>query len=189
MNLPNAITLARLFCVPLVVWLILIDRMGVAFWVSLAAALSDAVDGIIAKRWRMVTVLGGYLDPIADKALLVCVYVALAHQGHLPVWLVILVVFRDALIIGGALLFMTLTQSLSMKPLMVSKLNTVMQLVLAVVAMASAAFGIDDTAVRPVLIVSVAATTLASGAAYVVGWTRLAAQMEASDAEAEDRTP
>ncbi len=186
MNLPNAITLARLFCVPLVVWLILVDRMAAAFWVSLAAALSDAVDGIIAKRWRMITRLGGYLDPLADKALLVCIYVALAHQGYLPVWLVIMVVFRDALIIGGALLFMTLTQTLDMKPLMVSKLNTVAQLVLAVVVLAATAFGIDDSAVRPVLIFCVAATTLASGAAYVVGWTRLAAEMEKQEGGAGD---
>ena len=185
LNLPNAITLSRLFCVPLVVWLILVDRMGAAFWVSLAAGLSDAVDGIIAKRYRMVTVLGGYLDPIADKALLVCVYVALAHQAHLPVWLVILVVFRDALIIGGALLFLTLTQALSMKPLMVSKVNTVMQLTLAVEVLASAAFGIDDSAVRPALIFGVAATTLVSGAAYVVNWTRLAAEMELTEAEGD----
>ncbi|MDP6926510.1 MAG: CDP-alcohol phosphatidyltransferase family protein, partial [Rhodospirillales bacterium] len=111
MNLPNSITLARLFCVPVVVWLILVDRMGAAFWVSFAAAISDAIDGIIAKRFRMETVLGGFLDPIADKALLVCVYIALGYEGYLPEWVVILVVFRDALIIGGALLFHTLTQS------------------------------------------------------------------------------
>ena len=187
MNLPNAITLARLFCVPLVVWLILVDRMAAAFWVSLGAALSDAVDGIIAKRWRMVTKIGGYLDPIADKALLVCVYVALANQGHLPVWLVILVVFRDALIIGGALLFITLTQTLDMKPLMVSKINTVTQLVLAVVVLGSLAFGFEDSGLRKVLIFCVAVTTLASGAAYVIGWTRLAAKMEDRDGDAEGR--
>lgn len=181
MNLPNTISISRLLCVPLVVWLILVDRMGAAFWVSLVAALSDAVDGIIAKRFHMVTVLGGFLDPIADKALLVCIYVALGHEGYLPVWLVILVVFRDALIIGGAILFHTLTQSLTMKPLMVSKLNTVAQLTLAVVVLAAAAFNIDDSSVRPLLIIAVGATTAASGAAYVFGWTRLATEMEQSD--------
>jgi cardiolipin synthase len=186
-NLPNSITLARLFCVPIVVWLILVDRMGAAFWVSLAAALSDAVDGIIAKRFRMVTVLGGFLDPIADKALLVCVYVALGHQGYLPVWLVIMVVFRDALIIGGAILFHTLTQSLTMKPLMISKLNTTAQLALAVVVLGSAAFGLNDLPVRQVLVYVVAATTFASGFAYVVGWTQLASQMEVSDGPPEGR--
>ena len=186
-NLPNSITLARLFCVPIVVWLILVDRMAAAFWVSLAAALSDAIDGIIAKRFRMVTVLGGFLDPIADKALLVCVYVALGHQDYLPVWLVIMVVFRDALIVGGALLFHTLTQSLTMKPLMISKLNTTAQLSLAVVVLGSAAFGLDDLAVRQVLVYVVAATTLASGLAYVVGWTRLASEMEVNDGPPEAR--
>ena len=188
MNLPNTITLARLFCVPIVVWLILVDRMGAAFWVSLAASLSDAIDGIIAKRFRMVTVLGGFLDPIADKALLVCVYVALGHEGYLPVWLVILVVFRDALIIGGAILFHTLTQSLTMNPLMISKVNTVAQLTLAVVVLASAAFGIDDSSLRSYLVYVVAATTLASGTAYVIGWTRLASEMESPE-DPPENTP
>ena len=181
MNLPNAITFARLFCVPVVVWLILVDRMSAAFWLALAAALSDAVDGIIAKRFNMETVLGAFLDPIADKALLVCIYVALGHEGYLPVWLVILVVFRDALIIGGAILFHTLTQSLTMKPLMISKINTVTQLCLAVIVLASAGFGLDDSSLRPALIYVAAITTLASGAAYVIAWTRLAAEMESPD--------
>jgi cardiolipin synthase (CMP-forming) len=186
LNLPNSITLVRLFCVPVVVWLILEDRMAAAFWVSLAASLSDAIDGIIAKRFHMETVLGGFLDPIADKALLVCVYVALGHEGYLPIWLVIMVVFRDALIIGGAILFHTLTQNLTMNPLMVSKINTVAQLILAVVVLASAAFGLNDLPLRQVLVYVVAATTFASGAAYVVGWTRLASEMEVPEDHTED---
>jgi cardiolipin synthase (CMP-forming) len=186
-NLPNAITFARLFCVPVVVWLILVDRMSAAFWLALAAALSDAVDGIIAKRFDMETVLGAFLDPIADKALLVCIYVALGHEGYLPVWLVILVVFRDVLIVGGAILFHTLTQSLTMKPLMVSKINTVTQLFLAVVVLAAAAFSLDDTALRPILIYVVAVTTLASGTAYVISWTRLADEMEHPDEHLEKK--
>jgi cardiolipin synthase len=113
--------------------------------------------------------------------------VALGHQGYLPVWLVIMVVFRDALIVGGALLFHTLTQSLTMKPLMISKLNTTAQLSLAVVVLGSAAFGLDDMAVRQILVYVVAATTLASGFAYVVGWTRRASEMEVTDGPPEAR--
>ena len=187
MNLPNSITLARLFCVPVVVWLILVDRMGAAFWVSFAAAISDAIDGIIAKRFRMETVLGGFLDPIADKALLVCVYIALGYEGYLPEWLVILVVFRDALIIGGALLFHTLTQSLSMKPLMISKINTTAQLLLAMLVLASEAFALNDSPGREIMVYIVAATTFASGFAYVVGWTRLASEIEKADGDLEEQ--
>ena len=104
MNLPNAISLARLFSAPLVVWLILSDQTKVAFWVFLIAAVSDGVDGFIAKRRGMETVLGGFLDPIADKVLLVGAYAALGSNGILALWLVILVIFRDLLIVGGGVI-------------------------------------------------------------------------------------
>ncbi|MEK9725339.1 MAG: CDP-alcohol phosphatidyltransferase family protein [Rhodospirillaceae bacterium] len=178
MNLPNVITLSRIFAVPVIIWLILGRRMEAAFWLALAAALSDAVDGIIAKQFDMRTTLGAFLDPIADKALLVSAYVALGHEGYLPTWLVILVVFRDALIIGGALLFHTLTNSLEMSPLPVSKANTFAQLVLAVTVVGSEAFGVDVGAALDVLIYATAATTFVSGASYVVGWTRRASELE-----------
>ena len=113
MNVPNTITLARLAAVPILVWLILVNDLQIAFWVFLAAALSDAIDGIIAKHFNAETVFGAYIDPIADKALLVGTYITLGHEGFLPIWLVILVVFRDIVIVGGALVFHTVTQSLS----------------------------------------------------------------------------
>ena len=188
MNLPNSITLIRLFCVPVIVWLIIVNQMEAAFWVSLAASVSDAVDGIIAKRLSMVTVLGGFLDPIADKAFLVCVFVALGHEGSLPVWLVILVVFRDLLIIGGAVLFQTLTQSLKMSPLIVSKINTAVQLLLVVVVLAAEAFSLNLNLTRYVLVYLAAATTLSSGIAYVIGWTRLASELEQSDSQTGRRS-
>ena len=178
MNLANAITLARICAVPVIIWMILDRRMEAAFWVAFAAAVSDAVDGIVAKHFDMRTVLGAFLDPIADKALLVSVFVALGHEGYLPTWLVILVVFRDALIVGGALLFHTLTQSLEMTPLMISKVNTFAQLVLAVTVVGSEAFGLQTGAAQEMMIYFVAVTTFASGATYVVGWTRRAGEME-----------
>mgnify|MGYP001588279825 FL=1 len=181
MNLPNAITLARLFVVPVIVVMILDGRMEAAFWLALCAAVSDAIDGIVAKQFNMETVLGAYLDPIADKALLVCAYIALGHEGYLPMWLVVAVVSRDVLIVGGALLFHTLTQSLEMTPLMVSKVNTAAQLILAVVVVGSEAFGIHSSGIRDMLVYVVGATTLVSGATYVIGWTRLAAEIEGSD--------
>ena len=101
MNLANLITLARLISVPVVVWAILADEMALAFAIFVAAGVSDAVDGFIAKHFHTESVFGSYLDPLADKALLMSVYIALGHEGYLPMWLVILVVFRDILIIGG----------------------------------------------------------------------------------------
>src|SRR4051794_20528860 len=111
MSLPNLITLARLLAVPLVVWLILDGEMGLAFAVFVFAGISDGIDGWIAKRWGQRTELGALLNPIADKTLLVALYVTLGVAGHLPNSLVILVVFRDLLIVGGFLLLQFMGQS------------------------------------------------------------------------------
>lgn len=185
MNLPNVISLGRLLAVPVAVWLVLSDQLLVAFWVFVAAGVSDAVDGFIAKRFDAETEFGRYLDPIADKVLLVSVYLALGNEGYLETWLVIMVVFRDALIVGGALLFQTLTQSLTMQPLMVSKVNTVTQIVLAAAVLgvhgyAIAGDGVAEDVVE-VLVYAVTVTTLLSGGAYVVTWSRRAAAMEKRD--------
>ena len=181
MSFANAISLARLFTSPLIVWLILTGEMTFAFWVFLAAGVSDAIDGFIAKRIEKATVLGAYLDALADKALLVGVYVALGVEGHLDLWLVILVVFRDILIVGGAILFRLLTRTLTMQPLMVSKVNTVTQIVLATVVLGRLGLDIAVDGVVMVLVYAVAATTLASGGAYLFDWTRRAARMESPE--------
>ena len=189
MNVPNFITLARLFSVPVVVWLILDGNMLVAFWVFLIAALSDAADGIIAKQFDMETVFGAFLDPIADKALLVGVFLTLGHVGNLPTWLVILVVFRDILIVGGALLFQTVTQSLTMQPLMISKVNTFLQLVLAIGVLWTQAYGIEDGIVLDLMGYIVAVTTLWSGVLYVATWSRRATVMESALGDQEPGNP
>ena len=178
MNLPNLITLGRLFSVPVILWLILDGIMLAAFWVFFVSALSDAVDGIIAKYFDAETVFGAFLDPIADKALLVSVFLMLGHQGYIEAWLVIMVVFRDLVIIGGALLFQTVTQSLTMQPLIISKVNTFVQLVFAVIVLWVEAYGIDGGAAIGVIGYIVAVTTLWSGSVYVITWSHRAAVME-----------
>ncbi|MDH5749324.1 MAG: CDP-alcohol phosphatidyltransferase family protein, partial [Rhodospirillales bacterium] len=143
MNLPNLISLGRILAVPLTVWLVITGQFMFAFWVFIAAGISDAIDGIIAKRFNAETVLGAFLDPLADKALLVSIYVTLGHEALIPMWLVILVVFRDLLILGGAILFHTITHTLTMDPLKISKINTLLQIVLAAAVLWQLAFGID----------------------------------------------
>jgi cardiolipin synthase len=169
--LPNLISLGRLLAVPLAVWLMLGDRFAAAFWLFIAAGVSDALDGFLARHFSKRTKLGGYLDPIADKTLLVSVYVTLGLRGHIADWLVILVVFRDLLIIGGAVIYHLLTQSLRMQPLFISKFNTVAQIVLAGVVLAQLGYGIADERLLSVMVHVVAATTFLSGAAYVVLWS------------------
>ena len=98
MSIPNLITLGRILLVPVVVWAITAGEMRVAFVLFLAAGISDAVDGFLAKRFGMATELGAYLDPLADKAMLVSIYVALGITDAVPRWLVILVVPRHVLV-------------------------------------------------------------------------------------------
>lgn len=179
MNLANLITLARLISVPVIVWAILAREMGLAFAIFVMAGLSDAVDGFVAKHFNSRSVFGSYLDPLADKALLMSVYVALGQAGYLPIWLVILVVFRDVLIIGGVLLLFTLgNRSFRVEPLLISKANTVVQIVLAAVVLGSEAFGMTGAWFVTALVWLVAATTVASGGSYIVQWNRRVPTME-----------
>lgn len=168
MNLPNLISLGRLLSVPVVVWLLLKEWYLPAFLVFVAAGVSDAIDGVLARRLNARSVLGSYLDPLADKALLVSVYVLLGVNELLPAWIVILVVFRDALLLGGTILWRLLVVArLEVAPLLISKVNTAAQIVLAGWVLAAEAFPLFNGGVTVALIVVVAATTLASGAAYL----------------------
>ena len=175
MSLPNIISLGRLLAVPVAVWLILDGRLGIAFWVFVAAGVSDAVDGFLAKRFNMQTELGKVLDPLADKALLVSVYISLGHMDYIPVWLVILVVFRDFVIVGGIILAHTLSLTMRMKPFIVSKINTVAQILLAAIVLASAGAVLDLQAVVMPMVYLVGVTTAISGAAYLIFWGRFVA--------------
>ena len=180
-SLPNLISLARLLCVPVTIWLIVTNNIQAAFWVFVAAGVSDAVDGFIAKRFNAETAVGRYIDPLADKALLVSVYVALGVRGALPDWLVILVVFRDVLIVGGAMLAALFTdEPVRTKPLLISKVNTLMQILVVVVVLAGLGFALDDRGTLPLLIYGAAATTVLSGAAYLVRWVRGTAGVSAA---------
>ena len=172
MNLPNIISVCRLLCVPVAIYLILNGLMLAAFCVFVAAGISDAVDGYLAKRLGQTSALGAYLDPIADKVLLVSVYLTLGQAGHLPSWLVILVVFRDLLIVGGVVLLHISNDSVRMRPLLVSKINTVTQIALAVLVLAELGIGFDIGIYHDLMIYLVAITTIASGGAYIVSWGR-----------------
>jgi cardiolipin synthase len=172
LSIPNLITLGRILLVPIVVWAIMSNAMLSAFVLFLAAGVSDAVDGFLAKRFNMTTELGAYLDPLADKALIVSIYVALGIDGKIPGWLVILVVSRDILIVGGVILSWLVGSPIKVKPLLVSKLNTVAQIVFACLVLGSLGFDIEAHALTLVVMVFVAALTLMSVAAYVAEWIR-----------------
>jgi cardiolipin synthase len=165
-TIPNIITFGRLCAVPLAVWLVLEDQIAHAFFLFVAAGVSDAIDGWLARRGRG-SALGALLDPVADKALLVTMYITLAAVHVLPDWLAILVVFRDVIIVGGVLVLTVLGQSVLIQPLLISKLNTALQLALIAAALLCAGFGLDAPWLLTALIWAVAASTLCSGTAYV----------------------
>jgi cardiolipin synthase (CMP-forming) len=172
LNIPNLITLGRILLVPVVVWAIASGAMWIAFVLFLAAGVSDAVDGYLAKRFQMTTELCAYLDPLADKALIVSIYLTLGINNLIPRWLVILVVSRDILIVGGIMLSWLVGKPLKIKPLVVSKLNTVAQIVFACVVLGSLGFGIPADTLMVVLMGLVATLTLLSVAAYLAEWVR-----------------
>lgn len=172
MNAPNILSLMRLFSVPVAVWFLLSERYDVTFWLFGAAAITDAIDGFLAKRFNMETQLGKVIDPLADKSLLVGAYVTLGFLGQLPDWLVIMVVFRDLIIVGGYMLLHLLDVAPGIRPLAISKINTTAQIVLVVAVLLELGFGLVQPGLREVLVWVAAATTLASGTAYVVEWAR-----------------
>jgi cardiolipin synthase len=170
LSLPNIITIGRILLVPLIVWLIVSDQALLAFIAFVIAGVSDGVDGFIAKRFSQTTELGAYLDPLADKLLLVSIYVSLGMQGALPAWLAILVVSRDVLIIGALMLSWLLDKPVEVVPLMVSKANTTVQIVLAAFVLGAHGFGIEAQDLINLLIVLVAVFTVLSAAAYMRVW-------------------
>jgi len=172
MSVPNLITIGRILLVPLTVWLIISGAYGFAFLAFVAAGVSDGVDGYIARRWDARTELGAYLDPVADKALLVSVYVALGLLKVLPAWLVILVVSRDVLIVGAIILSWVLGQPVAVRPVMLSKVNTAAQIFLVVALLGALAASVDLGYLLTGGSAAVALLTAASGARYLHDWVR-----------------
>ena len=143
-----------------------------AFILFLAAGVSDAIDGYLAKRFGMQSELGSYLDPLADKALIVSIYIALGVVEGLPRWFVILVVSRDIMIVSAVMLSWIAGKPVAIKPLTVSKTNTAAQIVLATLVLASLGLGFAGRLADRLGIAVVAVLTLLSIAAYVREWVR-----------------
>jgi cardiolipin synthase (CMP-forming) len=172
MTIPNLITIGRLIIVPLVIVMIMQGRWPAAFILFVVAGISDGVDGFIARRFDMRSEFGAYIDPIADKALLVSIYVTLAVVGVLPGWLAIVVVSRDLMIVAAILLSWVMNRPVKIRPILVSKLNTAAQLGFAALVLSTKAFGIDISGFEEFAMVIVAALTIASAGAYLAGWLR-----------------
>lgn len=169
-NLPNAITISRLFLVP---WLIVMLKQGnyqVALIIFFIGGISDGIDGYIARRYNLMTHLGAVLDPLADKLLLVSAFVMLTVLGDVPFWLMVAVASRDILIIGGYITVTSITGPVVMRPSLLSKFNTVMQILLVLAILVQRTFDMKILLLDQILIAAVLVTTVASGAHYLWIW-------------------
>lgn len=174
--IPNLLTLMRIGLVPWLVVLLQQQEFGWALFVFITAGVTDGLDGYIAKRFNAQTVLGAILDPIADKALLVSTYIMLAVMQLIPFWLVVVVVFRDLVIVGGYLLMLMLYDKVNIAPLIVSKVNTFLQISYIVIVLAALAWQMDLSVFLPMLNYSVLISSVVSGLAYVFMGSKAATQ-------------
>jgi cardiolipin synthase (CMP-forming) len=158
--------------VPVVFWLLMAGHTQYALILFVTAGISDALDGFLAKRYNWQTELGAYLDPLADKLLLVSVFVALGSLKELPLWLVVAVVSRDILIILAVMISWLLNHPVTMKPHVLSKANTAAQIGLAAVVLADISFSLGLGQARHVLVWLTALLTFVSLVTYVRTWIR-----------------
>lgn len=173
-QIPNAITIVRMVVAFPLLWLLLTDRFQPAFWLAILAGASDAVDGWLAKRYSWQSVVGGILDPIADKLLLSVCFVGLWWGGHLPTWLMLIVLLRDLVVGLGAAAWWRLYGSIDPSPTGISKLTTLLQLLLVAMVLGHlAGLDIAPGLVRPLLL-ACAGVTLVSGVDYVLVYSRRA---------------
>lgn len=175
-NLANILTASRLVSAGPLALLVLHERDALAFWIFLAAALTDVADGYVAKRWASPSQVGAALDPAADKLLLGCLFLALAARDLLPAWLVVLAIGRDVMLVAGAVALRSRLREFRIEPLVVGKISTFLQLVLVGHVLGHAA-GIAEVGwVIEALVAAVAVVTVVSASAYLAAGLRLLAR-------------
>lgn len=173
-NLANFLSLLRILLTPVIVWLILIQHYTFALFLFILAGISDALDGFAARFFQTNTRLGAYLDPLADKFLVVCVYYTLGSKGFIPLWLMIIVIFRDVMILSGIVIAALIHERpLVIKPILTSKLNTALQLLLIfLILIDQSHIPIDLKVATWWLKRVIAVTTLISGTLYLRSWLK-----------------
>ncbi len=172
--IPNAITVSRMLLIAPILLLILADRYPAALLLFVVAALSDGLDGVLARRYGWYTRLGALLDPAADKLLVAGMFVTLTVVGLIPPWLTVVVILRDLVIVGGATAYNFLIGPVPGEPTLVSKLNTVLTLAFVTAVLCAASTGWPGEAMLMVLGAATFVTVVISGVDYVLSWSRRA---------------
>ena len=173
-HLPNLISVLRILMVPPVAWLMVEQRFGEALVLFAIAGVSDGVDGFLAKHFGWTSRLGSILDPVADKLLLSVSFVTLAWLGYLPPWLALLVLGRDLVIVIGGVIYDHLVGRFSLRPTLVSKFNTFLQIALVALVLLDLAWLSLPEWMIQVPIVLLVLTVFVSGGDYVWTWGKRA---------------
>lgn len=174
-QLPNIICVARIALVVPIAYTLFAGTFLTTLWLFALAAFSDALDGFLAKRFGWTTELGKFLDPLADKLLLVTVFITLAIAGLTPVWLAGIVVARDVVIGLGAAIYSRVFGPLQGRATIVSKLNTGVQILYVLALVANLGLGWPPAGAIVMLAAAVFVTTMVSGIDYIMTYSRRAA--------------
>lgn len=178
-HLPNLICLVRLALIWPIATALYGGRYGLALALFVLAAISDGLDGYLAKRFNWISELGKLLDPAADKLLLVTVFIESTWLGLVPWWVTAAAVARDVMIALGALVYRVWFGPLRGRPTIISKINTAAQLLYLTAVMSGAAVAFPPHFVLRALALTVFTTTVLSGLDYVQSFTRKAWMMAA----------
>ena len=174
-DIPNALSVMRIFLSIPIVWMLLQRNFDIALILFAIAGVSDGLDGYLAKHYGWQSRLGGLLDPLADKILLVFSVLSLGWLGLLPIWLVFIIILRDLIIVTGAFVYNFQVAELDAAPTMISKFNTVVQIVLVLAVVLDQGFLSMPSMLLQALIWLTLITTIWSGLNYVVVWSKRAA--------------
>jgi cardiolipin synthase len=172
-HIPNGLTILRLLCTPLIIWAIATNHLTTAFWIFFAIGATDYFDGYLARRWKVTSRLGQILDPIADKVLLISIYLSLGLWGFIPLWLTIFVLIRDFLILAvGGTMILAHKGNMQLPPQMMGKISTTLQMLFVGLILAGGitVSSIPTSSIQSILMVLflyvVALTTILSGITY-----------------------
>lgn len=179
LSIPNILTLLRILMTPVIVYMVLTHQAWLAVILMVIAGITDMLDGAIARYFNQRTTVGAYLDPLADKILLISLFVSLFFIGKLPLFIFLAVVFRDAIIIFGAIAYEMVTRQLNMEPSLIAKATTFMQISYVALLLLDMATPISSLFVSLVMWV-VFVLTCTSGVHYMVMWTHKAVGHERS---------
>lgn len=174
-HIPNIITLARLVLIAPFAAFIMHGNYIYAFYVFLCAGISDGLDGWLARHFSWQSEFGGFIDPLADKLLVMTSFLMLGSLGQIPWWLVLLVFARDISIsIGVIAWYVFITEKIHFQPTVLSKGNTIMQLLLVTWCLFQLAYGYTDNAFKHMLIILTTFTTAWTYMDYVRIWGKKA---------------